>query len=139
MLPKPDKIYAVAGRASNGSIVEFRHGLQANIGIEFNFGAVIKRCFMFQENSLDPASGYHFLLSVPGRTALLYFDSDFSSTSVRDVEQDETPYDLFSPTLIATPVYEGITLQVTEKGIIFVTPSKRQAPGVRSLRNVYES
>lgn len=124
---KPDKIYAAAGRASNGSIVEFRHGLQANIGIEFDFGTVIKRCFMFQENTLDPASGYHLLLSVPGRSALLYFDSKFSATSASDVDQDQTPYDLSSPTLIATPVYEGIILQVTERGIVFVTPSTRQA------------
>lgn len=122
---KPDKIYAVAGRASNGSIVEFRHGLQANIGIEFDFGTVVKRCFMFQENSLDPAAGYHILLSVPGRSALLYFDSKFSSTSASDVEQEQTPYDLGSPTLVAVPVYEGITLQVTERGIVFVTPSTR--------------
>lgn len=125
---KPDKIYAAAGRASNGSIVEFRHGLQANIGIEFDFGTVVKRCFMFKENSLDPASGYHLLLSVAGRSALLYFDSRFSATSARELGQGDTPYDLSRPTLIAKPIYEGITLQVSEGSIVFVTASHRQAP-----------
>lgn len=125
---KPDKVYAAAGRASNGSIVEFRHGLQANIGIEFDFGTVVKRCFMFKENSLDPDSGYHLLLSVVGRSALLSFDSRFSASSARELGQAETPYDLSRSTLIAFPVYEGVTLQVTERSIVFATASHRQAP-----------
>lgn len=123
---KPDKLYAVAGRASNGSIVEYRIGMQANIGIEFDFGVVIKRCFMFHEDN-HPTSGYQLLLSVPGRSAQLAFDSKFSSQSASDVEQAHTLYDLGSPTLLAVEVDEGVTIQVTERGLVFVSPSNRQA------------
>lgn len=116
---KPDKLYAIAGRASNGSIVEYRVGMQANIGIEFDFGVVIKRCFMFREDT-HVLSGYHLLLSVPGRSAQLSFDSKFSSRSANDVEQSQTPYDLASPTLLAVEIDEGTILQVTERGMVFV-------------------
>lgn len=122
---KTDKIYAAAGTGVNGSIVEYRHGLQASIGIEFDFGTVIRRCFMLSENELDPASGYHLLLSVADKSVLLYFDADFSTTSARDVDQDQTFYDLSSPTLIAQPIDHGGILQVTETGVLFLAPSIR--------------
>lgn len=106
--------------------MEYRHGLQANIGIEFDFGTVIRRCFMFPENPLDPASGYHLFLSVPGKSALLCFDADFSTASARDIDQDETSYDLSSPTLIAQPLDQGVAIQVTETGLSFLAPCIRQ-------------
>lgn len=115
-----DKIYAAAGRGTNGAIVEYRHGLQANIGIEFDFGTFIRRCFIFQVDAANPASNYHLLLSVAGKSAVLYFDADFSSASGRDIPQDRTSYDLSSPTLIAQPVDQGVILQVTETGLLFL-------------------
>lgn len=123
-LANPDAIYAAAGRNKEGSIVEFRYGLQANIGIELNLDAVIRKCFMFQDNALDPESGYHLLLSAAGRTALIAFDSHFSERDIGDDGQDQMLFDLSSPTLIAAPVYEGIILQVTEANIVFVSPLK---------------
>lgn len=106
--------------------MEYRHGLQASIGIEFEFGTVIRRCFMLSENELDPASGYHLFLSVADKSVLLYFDADFSTTSARDVDQDQTFYDLSSPTLIAQPMDHGGIIQVTETGLLFLAPSIRQ-------------
>lgn len=120
---KPDKIFAAAGRGRNGSIVEYRHGLQANIGIDFDFGTVVKRCFMLPANVSDRDYGHHLLLSLPGRSALLRFDSDFSSTF--DVDPDETPYDISSPTLMARRISEETIVQVTESGIVFIKSSTR--------------
>ncbi|KUI63102.1 hypothetical protein VP1G_10219 [Cytospora mali] len=118
---QPDRIFAAAGRGKNASIVEYRHGLQANIGVEFDFGTVVKRCFMLLANVADPVYGHHLLLSVPGRSALLHIPSDFLETF--DVEQHQTPYDLSSPTLVATQLSQETIVQVTESGVVFVSPS----------------
>ncbi|KAK7743196.1 hypothetical protein SLS53_004281 [Cytospora paraplurivora] len=118
---QPDRIFAAAGRGSNASIVEYRHGLQANIGLEFDFGTVVRRCFMLPANVSDTDYGHHLLLSVPGGSALLHIPSDFLETF--DVEQDQTPYDLSSPTLVATLLSRDTIIQVTESGIVFVGPS----------------
>lgn len=120
---QPDRIFAVAGRGKNASIVEYRHGLQANIGVDFDFGTVVKRCFMLPANVSDSDYGHHLLLSVPGRSALLHIPSDFLETF--DVDQHQTPYDLSSPTLVATMFPEGTIVQVTESGVVFVGPSTR--------------
>lgn len=120
---KPDRVFAAAGRGRNGSIVEYRHGLRANIGIDFDFGTVVKRCFMLPANVSEPDYGHHLLLSLPGRSALLRFDSDFSATF--DVEPDETLYDISSPTLMAKRVSEDFIVQVTESGIVLINSSAR--------------
>ena len=120
---KPDKIFAAAGRGRNGSIVEYRHGLRANIGIDFDLGTVVKRCFMLPANVSEPDYGHHLLLSLPGRSALLRFDPDFSTTY--DVDPDETMYDISSPTLTAKRVSGDLIVQVTESGIVLMNSSTR--------------
>lgn len=118
-----DRIYAGSGSGPNGSIVEYRHGLQASIGIEFEFGAVIRRCFLL--STVDPVPGYHLILSVAGGSTVLYFDEDFSANSAREIDQDHAAYDLSSPTLIAESLDQGGILQVTETGLLFSMPWSR--------------
>ena len=120
---KPDRIFAAAGRGRNGSIVEYRHGLRANIGIDFDLGTVVKRCFMLPANVAEPDYGHHLLLSLPGRSALLRFDPDFSTTY--DVDPEESLYDISSPTLTARRVSEDLIVQVTENGIVLMNSSTR--------------
>lgn len=120
---QPDRIFAAAGRGQSASIVEYRHGLQANIGVEFDFGTVVKKCFMLPANVSDPDYGHHLLLSVPGRSVLLHIPSDFLDTF--DVDQHQTSYDLSSPTLVATRLSEDTIVQVTEGGVVFLGSSTR--------------
>lgn len=124
----PDRVYAAAGRGQNGSIVEYRYGLQANIGIDLELGELIKKSFMFPENPLDSASGHLLLLSLPGRSALLHFDSKFRAASATEWDEGSTAYDLSCATLLATLVDEATVLQVTVKNIVFVGPATRYLP-----------
>lgn len=80
---------------------------------------------MFQENPLDPASGYLLLLSLPGKSALLYFDSKFTAASATELEEDQTSYELSYSTFLVTLIDEATILQVTEEDIIFVGPNTR--------------
>ncbi|CAN8103139.1 unnamed protein product [Discula destructiva] len=130
---KPDRIYAAAGRGQNGSIVEYRHGLQANIGIDFDCGTLIKKSFMFPENALDSESGHLLLLSLPGKSALLHFDSKFRAASAEEWDEDSTAYDLSCATLLATLVDPGTMLQVTEENIVFMGPATSACLSLASL------
>lgn len=122
---KPDRIYAATGRCKNGSIVEYRNGLQANIGIDFEVGTVIKKSFMFPENPLDPESGHLLLLSLPGKSALLHFDSKFRAASAEEWDDDSTAYDLSCSTFLTALVDQATIVQVTEQNIVFVGPATR--------------
>lgn len=122
---KPDRIYAATGRCKNGSIVEYRHGLQANIGIDFDCGTVIRKSFMFPENPLDAESGHLLLLSIPGKSALLQFDSKFRAASAQELDEHSTVYDLSCSTFLAQLIDEGTVLQVTEQNVVFVGPATR--------------
>lgn len=97
--------------------------MRANIGIDFDFGTVVKRCFMLPANVSEPDYGHHLLLSLPGRSALLRFDSDFSATF--DVDPEETLYDTSSPTLTARRISEEFITQVTENGVVLINSSTR--------------
>lgn len=119
-----------AGRGHNGSIVEYRYGLQANIGIDFDCGTLVKKSFMFPENPLDPASGHLLLLSLPGKSALLHFDSKFRAASATEWDEDSTAYDLSCATFLATLLDEETVLQVTEENIVFVGPASRYFPSI---------
>lgn len=78
---------------------------------------------MLPANVSEPEYGHHLLLSLPGRSALLRFDTDFSTTY--DVEPEETLYDISSPTLTARLVSEELIVQVTEAGIVLINSSSR--------------
>lgn len=80
---------------------------------------------MFQENPLDSASGYLLLLSLPGKSALLYFDSKFTAASATELEDDQTSYELSCSTFLVALVDEATILQVTEEDIVFVGPETR--------------
>lgn len=122
---KPDRIFAATGRGYNGSIVEFRYGLHANIGIDFDCGTMVKKSFLFPENALDSASGHLLLMSLPGKSALLHFDSKFRAASATEWDQDCTAYDLSCSTFLATLIDAGTVLQVTEDNIVFMGPATR--------------
>lgn len=78
---------------------------------------------MLPANVSEPEYGHHLLLSLPGRSALLRFDTDFSTTY--DAEPEETLYDVSSPTLTARLVSEELIVQVTEEGIVLINSSSR--------------
>lgn len=78
---------------------------------------------MLPANVSEPEYGHHLLLSLPGRSALLRFDADFSETF--DVDPNETLYDTSSPTLTAKRVSEDFIVQVTENGVVLINSSTR--------------
>lgn len=125
---KPSRIFATAGRGANGSIVEFRHGLQARIGLDLDCdaGSFIRRSFLLPasiSNSSAPEGAHYLILSMPDRSTLLYLPPKFSSIEYLDAE--DSTFDLSSPTILAVAVSEQKIAQVTETCIVFVGPENR--------------
>lgn len=112
------------GKGLKGAITEFRYGLEANLGLEMEYGTPIMQAWVFPANisSVDEEDGSLFLLSVGSCSALLHLSSD--ATNISELDERSTKLDLRHRT-IATTVQGDTLLQVTEKSIVAINASRR--------------
>ena len=112
------------GKGLKGAITEFRYGLEANLGLEMEYGTAIMQAWVLPANigSVDEEDGSLFLLSVGNCSALLHLSSDASNIS--ELDEHSTKLDLRHRT-IATTVQGDTLLQVTEKSIVAINSSRR--------------
>ncbi len=130
---KPDRIFATSGKGINGAVTEYRHGVQAKIGLDTDYSTPIRRCWMFPAHLVDSASGFHLLLSLPNSSTVLHFPQDLSQADEADLETVQ--YDLSSRTIEAAQVSDKFIIQVTENYLTFVTATQRcVAPCSKSVR-----
>ncbi|KAK8011479.1 mono-functional DNA-alkylating methyl methanesulfonate N-term-domain-containing protein [Apiospora arundinis] len=114
-----DRIFACSGRGKSGSITEFRHGLEASIGLEMDYEIPVKHCWPVPLPDHEVDGGLHLLLSSPNRSDLLFISDDFTQAEL--TAQLDVPYDLSSSTL-ACSVTDGSAIQVTAGALTIVTP-----------------
>jgi hypothetical protein len=122
--PKPDRIFACVGKGPNGSITEFRYGLEARLGLETEFHTPVMDVWVLPSSlgSVDDDGGSLFLLSLVNRSALLYLSGD--ATEIYELDQTSTPLDLRSRT-IAISLHGDCTIQVTEQSLLFMRGQNR--------------
>ena len=111
---KPDRIFATSGRGPQGSISEFRNGLEAKIGVEIDYGDVLRQVWA----QLVPG-GVHLILSMPGRSAALYLSQDLSNAT--EILEDPPTYDLTSQTLAIDRIDDHLLAQVTERWVVVLS------------------
>jgi hypothetical protein len=117
---KPDRIFSTSGRGTKGTVTEYRYGLQAKIGLEYECGLGVKQAFVLPASLTRPSAGFDLLLSMPDRTTVLHMSEDLSELSQADTTDDGTiNYDISSRTLAAV-VTNNVIVQVTEHGILLV-------------------
>lgn len=119
----PDRLFATTGRGLKGTVAEYRYGLQADIGLDLEYGMPIRRGWLLSADLTSDDAGYHVILSMPDRTAALSLDGSLSE--VEEVEPETAIYDFSSRTLVAVKVSAFMMVQITERGIIIVTPSQK--------------
>ncbi|KAL1869983.1 hypothetical protein VTK73DRAFT_2877 [Phialemonium thermophilum] len=125
---KPDRIFATSGRGRKGSVAEYRHGLQARIGLDLEYGTDIRKAWVFPSTIPGSSNGFHLLLSLPNSTGVLHLSRDLSHGT--ELEPTSAQYDLSSRTLAAIS-NDGLVIQVTENHIVLVN-------GLRSSRFSYD-
>ncbi|KAI0404583.1 hypothetical protein F4802DRAFT_566574 [Xylaria palmicola] len=106
----PERIFACSGTDEHAAIVEFRHGIEAKIGLSFLYRFPIKKCWAIPTPHSIPEAGFFLLLALPERSALLHISHDLQVT---DKSAEATGFDLSSPTL-AVRISEDVIIQITE-------------------------
>jgi hypothetical protein len=119
-IQQSDRIFTCAGKSLNGTITEFRYGLEASVGLEMAYDVQIMDIWVLSSDSdeVDRDDGSLFLLSLGDRSSVLQLSSD--ATEIVELEPHATKFDLTSRT-IAASVHGQYQIQVTEKSIVFIS------------------
>ncbi|KAB5572120.1 mono-functional DNA-alkylating methyl methanesulfonate N-term-domain-containing protein [Coniochaeta sp. 2T2.1] len=117
---KPDRLFSTSGRGATGTITEYRCGLQAKIGLEYECDLGVKQAFLLPARLSDPAAGHDLLLSMPDQTTVLRISQQLDAISQPPESDDGSlKYDTSSMTLTALVTY-GLIVQVTEQSITLI-------------------
>lgn len=117
IIPKPDRLFACVGKGSKGAITELRHGFEATLALDIEYGSPIMNTWVLPtaNDSPENAYGHLFLLSVGDCSALLRLAGDASD--ITNVDQADTKFDLSSRSITAG-IHGEFVIQVTERSIV---------------------
>ncbi|CAF3504022.1 unnamed protein product [Fusarium graminearum] len=116
---KPDRIFCTSGRGPRSSLTELRWGIQARIGLEFDYDQPVRQSWMFPIE-IQGEKGFYAVLSLPHSSDVLHFPADLSNASA--LSPDACPFDTSSRTISAIKNDQGIIVQVTETFTSFIAP-----------------
>ncbi|KEY70872.1 hypothetical protein S7711_00718 [Stachybotrys chartarum IBT 7711] len=118
---KPEAIFTASGRGLQGTVTEWRTGIQARVGLDIETEEVIRQAWAFSEDDYD-IEGLQVLLAVPQGTVVLRFSPDLSQATA--LTPGTTPFDLAASTLYATVLMAQLVVQITETSVTLVTPTQ---------------
>lgn len=121
-LRKPDRVFATCEVGTKGAITEYRYGMKANIGLDLEYGAGMKRAWLLPSWTSHSFHGYLLLVSMPECSAALLLSEDFSSAT--EPAADTIPYALDSTTL-ALACSGHFTAQATRNNIVLAVQDRR--------------
>lgn len=124
IIPKPDRLFACIGKGSQGVITEFRHGVEARIGLHFDCEVPIIQAWPlpFDSVGVSPLGGTLFLLSIGTSSLALRLTGDEDDVEV--IGSDMVKLSLDAHT-IAADVVEDVVIQVTELAVIVASKNNR--------------
>lgn len=120
---RPDRVFACAGKSPNGSLAEFRIGLEAKLGLEISYDSQINNVWVLDPTPFDDEldDGCLFLLALEDRSSILRLSDN--ATEISELGPDRTKFDLSSRTLSASS-HGPYQIQVTEQSITFICGTK---------------
>ncbi|KAI6776079.1 hypothetical protein HG530_000024 [Fusarium avenaceum] len=116
---KPDRIFCTSGRGPRSSLTELRWGIQARIGLEFDYDQPVRQSWMFPIE-IQGERGFYAVLSLPHSSDILHFPADLSNANA--LSTDTCPFDTSSRTISAIQGEHGKIIQVTETSTSLVAP-----------------
>ncbi|KPM34735.1 hypothetical protein AK830_g11834 [Neonectria ditissima] len=120
-LRKPDRIFCTSGRGPKSSLTELRWGIQALIGLEFDYDQPVRQSWMFPVQ-VRGEMGFYALLSLPHSSDVLHLSGDLTNASA--LAPDASPFDTACRTIHAVQNELKTIVQITEASITLVTPSQ---------------
>ncbi|KAM0438853.1 hypothetical protein ACHAPT_001614 [Fusarium lateritium] len=118
---KPDRIFCTSGRGSRSSLTELRWGIQARIGLEFDYDQVVRQSWMFPVET-QGERGFYAILSMPHSSDVLHFPANLSNASA--LSSEISPFDTNSRTISVCKNDQGTIVQVTETSTSLVASSQ---------------
>ncbi|KAF4465208.1 thermotolerance [Fusarium albosuccineum] len=119
---KPDRIFCTSGRGPRSSLTELRWGIQARIGLEFDYDQLVRQSWMFPVE-IQGERGFYAILSLPHSSDVLHFPANLSNANA--LSSEVSPFDTASRTISAIQNEQGTIVQVTEASTSLVAPSQR--------------
>lgn len=119
---KPDRIFCTSGRGPRSSLTELRWGIQARIGLEFDYDQPVRQSWMFPVE-IQGERGFYAVLSLPHSSDILHFPADLSNANALSL--DTCPFDTSSRTISAIQGEHGKIVQVTETSTSLVASLQR--------------
>lgn len=116
-----DRIFSASNRGLKGSVIEWRWGIQARIGLDIETGEPIRQAWTFTVNHHSERILYG-LLALPHSSIVLRFSENLDQVDA--VPTEDTPFDLTSRTLYTVQVSDTI-FQITETSINVAAPTAR--------------
>ncbi|KND90349.1 hypothetical protein TOPH_05044 [Tolypocladium ophioglossoides CBS 100239] len=132
-LAKPDSVFTASGRGANGSVTQWRRGIQGRIGLDIESGEPIRQSWAFKLDNRG-RSGLCALLALPHSSVVLQFSEDFSQVDALTAE--DAHFDIASRTLDACRTPQGMIVQVTERSVTLVTGSESSRFHVEELLGI---
>jgi hypothetical protein len=124
---KGDRIFGTSGRGIKGTVTEYRYGMRADIHLDLDYAAPMRRAWTFPGHLCGSGSGLYTLLAVPEGSDVLHLSDDLSQASQPNMA--EAAFDTASRTLDAAQIAESI-VQVTEESITILTGSQRHVSSI---------
>ncbi|KAF9784812.1 hypothetical protein IL306_007085 [Fusarium sp. DS 682] len=118
----PDRIFCTSGRGPQSSLTELRWGIQARIGLEFDYDQHVRQSWMFT-TEVQGERGFYVILSLPHSSDVLHFSADLSNANA--LSPDTCPFDTSSRTISAIQTDPGMIIQVSESSTCLVAPVQR--------------
>ncbi|EPE03431.1 thermotolerance protein [Ophiostoma piceae UAMH 11346] len=132
----PDRMFAASVYGATGAITEFRSGLRACAGLDFDAGETIRRTWIFPVRNVDYDPSFHILVSFVDSSLALHLSADLAQVSSLGGSEEEDGsdigsadnntaqlYDLGSRTVAAALFSVDVVIQVTENNLVFAAAS----------------
>ncbi|KAF4446498.1 putative FUN12-general translation factor eIF2 [Fusarium austroafricanum] len=120
---KPDRLFCTSGRGPQSSLTELRWGIQARIGLEFDYDQHVRQSWMFPVE-IQGEPGFYVVLSLPNSSEILHFPADLSNANA--LSSDACPFDTSSRTISAMQTEQGTLVQVTETYTCLAAPLQKK-------------
>ncbi|TLS29912.1 hypothetical protein PpBr36_02848 [Pyricularia pennisetigena] len=133
----PDRLFATSGKAASGAVIEYRHGFQADIGVQLDCDPTTTKAWLLPAAATASGSGHYLILTTPDRSTLLHLSDDLSELSC---PEEDIGFDLLSQTYVVHPIYKRAILQVTETHLACVAtpPERHQWPSNQVEQNTLQ-
>ncbi|TLD17718.1 uncharacterized protein PgNI_01860 [Pyricularia grisea] len=118
----PDRLFATSGKAASGAVIEYRHGFQADIGVQLDCDPTTTKAWLLPATTSALGTGHYLILTTPDRSTLLHLSDDLSELSCPD---EDVGFDLLSQTYVVHALSKRAILQVTETHLACVAPPER--------------